>query len=37
MLVRLSAVDDDLLADLLTDAWRCQTPKRLAARLEDSR
>jgi len=37
VLVRLSAVDDDLLEDLLTDAWRCQAPKRLAAQFEDSR
>lgn len=37
VLVRLSAVDDDLLEDLLTDAWRCQAPKRLAAELETSR
>ena len=37
VLVRLSAVDEDLLEDLLTDAWRCQAPKRLAAQFEDSR
>jgi hypothetical protein len=30
VLVRLDAVDLDLLNRLLTDAWRCQAPKRLA-------
>ena len=31
MLVRLSAVSRDDLADLLLDAWRLQAPKRLLA------
>ena len=34
-LVRLSKVENDLLEDLLTDAWRCRAPKRLAAQLDD--
>ena len=37
VLVRLSSIEDGLLEDLLTAAWRCQTPKRLAAQLEESR
>ena len=37
VLVRLRAIDPDLLEDLLTDAWRCQAPKRLAAQLDRSR
>ena len=31
ILVRLSAVDPDELAELLTDAWRARAPKRLLA------
>ena len=31
VLVRLSAVDRDELAELLTDAWRARAPKRLLA------
>ena len=31
VLVRLSAVDRDELAELLTDAWRARAPKRLVA------
>ena len=37
VLVRLSTIDVGLIEDLLTDAWRCKAPKRLAAQLEDSR
>ncbi len=29
VLVRLAAVDVDELAELVTDAWRCQAPKKL--------
>ena len=29
VLVRLAAIDDDELADLLFEAWRCQAPKAL--------
>jgi hypothetical protein len=29
VLVRLAAVDDAELLELLTDAWRCRAPKRL--------
>ncbi len=29
VLVRLAAVDDAELMELLTDAWRCRAPKRL--------
>ena len=29
VLVRLSAIDEDLLRTVITDAWRCQAPKRL--------
>lgn len=31
VLVRLAAVDDDELHELLTDAWRIQAPKGLAS------
>jgi hypothetical protein len=29
VLVRLSAIDADELAELITDAWRCQAPRSL--------
>ena len=29
VLVRLAAIDVDELEELLTDAWRCQAPKKL--------
>jgi hypothetical protein len=29
VLVRLPAIDEDLLRTVITDAWRCQAPKRL--------
>jgi hypothetical protein len=29
ILVRLAAIDTDELRELLTDAWRCQAPKKL--------
>jgi hypothetical protein len=29
VLVRLAALDVDELAELVTDAWRCQAPKKL--------
>jgi hypothetical protein len=31
VLVRLSAIDPELLEKVLTDAWRCRAPKKLAA------
>jgi hypothetical protein len=34
VLVRLSAVDRDELAELLTEAWRVRAPKRLAESLD---
>jgi hypothetical protein len=34
VLVRLSAVDRDELAELLTDAWRVRAPQRLVAALD---
>ena len=34
VLVRLSAIDRDLLEKVLTDAWRCRAPKRLSASFE---
>jgi hypothetical protein len=34
VLVRLSAVERDELAELLTDSWRLRAPKRLAASLD---
>ncbi|MGH9041601.1 MAG: hypothetical protein ACRDZ3_15380 [Acidimicrobiia bacterium] len=37
VLVRLAAVDDDELAELLTDAWRCQAPKALVAEFDRNR
>jgi hypothetical protein len=33
VLVRLSAIDLELLEQVLTDAWRCRAPKRLATTL----
>ena len=35
VLVRLDAVDRDLLAELLEDAWRCLAPKRLLAAYDE--
>ena len=34
VLVRLDAIDDDELAELLTDAWRCAAPRRLVAEFD---
>ena len=34
VLVRLPAIDPDELAELITDAWRCQAPRALAAELD---
>jgi hypothetical protein len=34
VLVRLAAVSEDELADLLESAWRCQAPRALVKRLE---
>ena len=34
ILVRLAAIDPDLLAKLLTDGWRIQAPKRLVRELD---
>jgi hypothetical protein len=33
VLVRLPAIDAAELAELITDAWRCQAPRALAAKL----
>jgi hypothetical protein len=33
LLVRLAAIDAGELAELITDAWRCQAPRALAAEL----
>ena len=33
VLVRLPAIDAGELAELITDAWRCQAPRALAAEL----
>jgi hypothetical protein len=33
VLVRLPAIDAGELAELITDAWRCQAPRALAAGL----
>jgi hypothetical protein len=33
VLVRLPAIDTGELAELITDAWRCQAPRALAAEL----
>jgi len=32
VLVRLAAIDLELLEKVVTDAWRCKAPKRLATR-----
>ena len=37
ILVRLPAIDVDELAELLTDAWRCQAPRALVTEFERSR
>jgi hypothetical protein len=34
VLVRLEAIDEDELSELLTDAWRSAAPRRLAAEFE---
>jgi hypothetical protein len=34
VLVRLPAIDLGLLENVLTDAWRCQAPKKLAAEFD---
>jgi hypothetical protein len=34
VLIRLPAIDADELAELITDAWRCQAPRALAAKLD---
>jgi hypothetical protein len=34
VLVRLDAIDEDELAELLTDAWRCAAPRRLLAEFD---
>ena len=34
VLARLDAIDEDDLAELVTEAWRSRAPKRLAAQLE---
>ena len=36
VLVRLARVDDDRLAELVTDAWRMRAPAALAAQLDDA-
>ena len=35
VLVRLPAVDVDELAELITDAWRCQAPRALVAAYDE--
>jgi hypothetical protein len=37
VLVRLDAVDEDELEDLLIEAWRCQASKTQVRRLEADR
>ena len=37
VLVRLDAIDNDELAELLTDAWRCAAPRRLVAEFDAGR
>ena len=37
VLVRLDAIDEDELAELLTDAWRCAAPRRLLAEFDAER
>ena len=34
VLVRLAAIDEDELTELLTDAWRCAAPRRLVAEFD---
>ena len=34
VLVRLEAIDEDELTELLTDAWRLSAPRRLLAELD---
>jgi len=34
VLVRLEAIDEDELTELLTDAWRCAAPRRLVAEFD---
>ena len=34
VLVRIPAIEVDLLDKVLTDAWRCRVPKKLAATLD---
>lgn len=34
VLIRLAAIDADELAELITDAWRCQAPRALVAKLD---
>ncbi|MEV0289174.1 MmcQ/YjbR family DNA-binding protein [Kribbella sp. NPDC050820] len=36
VLVRLDAIDARELRELLTDAWRCQAPKKLARTLDEA-
>lgn len=37
VLVRLAAIDLDLLRHILSAAWRCQAPKRLARAFDEAR
>ncbi len=37
VLVRLDAIENDELAELLTDAWRCAAPRRLVAEFDATR
>lgn len=37
VLVRLAAIDDDELEELLVDAWRCQAPRALVAEFDRRR
>jgi hypothetical protein len=36
VLVRLPAIDLDLLREVLTSAWRCQAPKRLIRAFDEA-
>lgn len=36
VLVRLAAVDEVELTELLTDAWRCRAPRRLVAEMDEA-
>lgn len=37
VLVRLPAIDRDLLADVVTESWRCRAPRRLKEQVPERR